>query len=130
MDSGLWQSFQKFVGSFSVTDPILTCPKIIAAIYLVVDFLIGYRKRLLLTYSTFHLQMQLRTSGYSEPQLMEICAALSVLAKYGILATLGLGGAGGLQNYLNFDQTAGSNAANSSVFGAIGQVNLSECIGN
>ncbi|KAK9702038.1 KH domain [Popillia japonica] len=75
------------------------------------------------------IKMQLRTSGYSEPQLMEICAALSVLAKYGILATLGLGGAGGLQNYLNFDQTAGSNAANSSVFGAIGQVNLSECIG-
>lgn len=79
--------------------------------------------------------MTLRNSGYTESQMAEICAALSVLAKYGILAMgLGLGGAhaGGLpvSNYLSImDQTGAANA-NAGVFGPIGQVSLNECLGD
>lgn len=65
--------------------------------------------------------------------MVEICAALSVLAKYGILAMgLGLGGAhtGTLpvSNYLSFADQATATAG-AGVFGAIGQVSLGECIG-
>jgi RNA-binding protein Nova len=39
-------------------------------------------------------QLQLRNTGFSDSHIVEICAALSVLAKYGILAMgLGLRGA-------------------------------------
>lgn len=60
--------------------------------------------------------------------MVEICAALSVLAKYGILAMgIGLGGAHAatlpVSNYLSFaDQAAAT--TNAGVFGAIGQVAL------
>ncbi|XP_071053250.1 RNA-binding protein Pasilla isoform X3 [Onthophagus taurus] len=77
------------------------------------------------------VNIQLRTSGYSEQQLMEICAALSVLAKYGVLATLGLGSAhaGGLPNYLSFADQGGAASANTGMFGPIGQVSIGECLG-
>lgn len=85
-------------------------------------------------------QLQLRNTGYSEPQLVEICAALSVLAKYGILAMgLGIGGAhaGALptvSSYLSVMDQAGAAAAatanTGAVFGPIGQVSLGECLGN
>ena len=76
-------------------------------------------------------QIQLRTSGYSEAQLMEICAALTVLAKYGILATLGLGGTHTVQNYLSFAEQGNAVGTNASVFGPIGgQVTISDCLGN
>lgn len=83
------------------------------------------------------MQLQLRNTGYSEPQLVEICAALSVLAKYGILAMgLGIGGAhaGALpavSSYLSvMDQAGAAATANSgAVFGPIGQVSLGECLG-
>lgn len=71
---------------------------------------------------------------------MEICAALSVLAKYGILAMgLGIGGAhaGALpavSSYLSVMDQAGAAAAatanTGAVFGPIGQVSLGECLGN
>lgn len=34
--------------------------------------------------------MQLRNCGFGDPQILEICSAVSVLAKYGIIA-MGLG---------------------------------------
>lgn len=66
--------------------------------------------------------------------MVEICAALSVLAKYGILAMgLGLSGAhaGALpvSNYLSVMDQAGAATANTGVFGPIGQVSLGECLG-
>lgn len=81
-------------------------------------------------------QLQLRNAGYSEAQLLEICAALSVLAKYGILA-MGLGissaHAGGLptvSSYLSvMDQASAATANTGAVFGPIGQVSLGECLG-
>lgn len=77
------------------------------------------------------LQLTLRNAGYTEAQLVEILAALSVLAKYGILA-MGLGltqHAGALPNYLSVIEQAGAATANSGVFGPIGQVSLGECLG-
>ncbi|XP_049817624.1 RNA-binding protein Pasilla isoform X3 [Aethina tumida] len=70
-----------------------------------------------------HIKLQLRQSGFSETHILDISSALSVLAKYGILAVgLGLGGAhgGALPNYLSVMEQAG--AANN--FGPIGQVTL------
>lgn len=66
--------------------------------------------------------------------MVEICAALSVLAKYGILGMgIGISGAHAgplpVSNYLSFADQATTATANSGVFGAIGQVSLSECIG-
>ncbi|KAF2905867.1 hypothetical protein ILUMI_00308 [Ignelater luminosus] len=80
------------------------------------------------------IKLTLRNSGYTESQMVEICAALSVLAKYGILAMgLGLSGAhaGALpvSNYLSVMDQAGAATANTGVFGPIGQVSLGECLG-
>lgn len=80
------------------------------------------------------IKIHLRGAGYSETQLVEICAALSVLNKYGILAMgLGIGAAhpGGLpvSNYLSFAEPAGAASANSGVFGPIGGVSIPECLG-
>lgn len=78
----------------------------------------------------------MRNSGFTETHIAEICSAVTVLAKYGILAVgLGLGGAhaaaGALpvSSYLSvMDQTGAANA-NTGVFGAIGQVSLGDCLG-
>ncbi|XP_018571827.1 RNA-binding protein Nova-1 isoform X1 [Anoplophora glabripennis] len=81
-----------------------------------------------------HIKMQLRNSGFSDTQVAEICAAVTVLAKYGIIAVgLGIGsahpGALPVSNYLNMmDQTGAANAS-TGVFGPIGQVSLGDCIG-
>lgn len=81
-----------------------------------------------------HIKLQLRNTGFSDSHIVEICAALSVLAKYGILAMgLGLGGAhtGALpvSSYLGVMEQAGAATANTgAVFGPIGgQVSLAEC---
>ncbi|XP_030764703.1 RNA-binding protein Nova-1 isoform X2 [Sitophilus oryzae] len=81
-----------------------------------------------------HIKIQLRSTGLTDPHIAEICAALTVLAKYGILGVgLGLGGAhaGALpvSSYLSVMEQAGANAASTGVFGAIGQVSLGECLG-
>lgn len=78
--------------------------------------------------------MQLRNSGFSDVQVAEICAAVSVLAKYGIIAVgLGIGGThpGALpvSNYLSMMDQTGATNASSGVFGPIGQVSLGDCIG-
>ncbi|XP_017769218.1 PREDICTED: RNA-binding protein Nova-1 isoform X2 [Nicrophorus vespilloides] len=77
-----------------------------------------------------NIKIHLRSTGYSEPQVVEICAALSVLAKYGILA-MGLGLSGphtaALPNYLTYATDAGT--ANTGVFGAVGQLNIGDCLG-
>lgn len=80
------------------------------------------------------MQVTLRNAGYTEPQLVEICAALAVLAKYGILAMgLGISGAHAsalpVSNYLSVMEQAGAANANTGVFGPIGQVSLGECLG-
>lgn len=78
--------------------------------------------------------MQLRNTGFSDSHIVEICAALSVLAKYGILAMgLGLGsahtGALPVSSYLSvMDQASAATANTGAVFGPIGgQVSLAEC---
>ncbi|KAK4884374.1 hypothetical protein RN001_000645 [Aquatica leii] len=81
-----------------------------------------------------NIKLTLRNSGYTDSQMVEICAAISVLAKYGVLAMgLGLGGAhaGALpvSNYLSVMEQAQAATANSGVFGPIGQVSLGECLG-
>ncbi|XP_050306224.1 RNA-binding protein Pasilla isoform X2 [Anthonomus grandis grandis] len=81
-----------------------------------------------------HVKMQLRSSGLTEPHIAEISAALTVLAKYGILGVgLGIGGAhaGALpvSSYLSVMEQAGANAATTGVFGAVGQISLGECLG-
>lgn len=79
-------------------------------------------------------QIQLRSAGLTDQHIAEISAALAVLAKYGILGVgLGIGGAhaGALpvSSYLSVMDQAGANAANTGVFGAVGQINLGECLG-
>ncbi|XP_019758066.1 RNA-binding protein Pasilla isoform X2 [Dendroctonus ponderosae] len=81
-----------------------------------------------------HIKIQLRSSGLTEPHIAEISAALTVLAKYGILGVgLGIGnahaGALPVSSYLSVMEQAGANAANSGVFGAVGQITLGECLG-
>ncbi|XP_076268725.1 RNA-binding protein Nova-1-like protein passilla isoform X2 [Rhynchophorus ferrugineus] len=79
-----------------------------------------------------HIKMQLRSAGMGDPSITEICSALAVLAKYGILG-LGIGGAHtgalSMSSYLSVMDQAGANPANAGVFGAIGQVNIGECLG-
>lgn len=80
----------------------------------------------------FLFQLQLRNTGFSDSQIVEICAALSVLAKYGILPGLGLGSAhaGGLpvSSYLGvMEQATAANANTGAVFGPIGPVGLGDC---
>ncbi|XP_065372348.1 RNA-binding protein Pasilla isoform X3 [Calliphora vicina] len=84
-----------------------------------------------------HIKIALRGLGYSETATSEVCAALGVLAKYGVLGMgVGLPHANGahttLANYLGVStleqQTAAANAAANAgnVFGAVGQVNLEQ----
>lgn len=72
------------------------------------------------------IKIQLRSTGYSESQVVEICAALSVLSKYGILAMgLGIGSAHPtISNYLSLAEQAPAGT-----FGAIGQVSIGDCLG-
>lgn len=71
----------------------------------------------------------MRGSGYSEPATTEVCQALAVLAKYGVLGNgVGLSHTNGAHHaapisYLGVSALEHSVSA-SSVFGAIGQVNL------
>ncbi|KAH8276710.1 hypothetical protein KR044_000351 [Drosophila immigrans] len=84
-----------------------------------------------------HIKVAMRGAGYSETVTTEVCAALGVLAKYGVLGMgVGVTHANGahptLGNYLGvaaLDQqtAAAASAANASnVFGAVGQVNLEQ----
>lgn len=75
----------------------------------------------------------MRGSGYSEPITTEVCAALGVLAKYGVLGigTLGLAHTNGghhpsALSYLGVSALDQSTPAG--VFGAIGQVNIDSYI--
>ncbi|GLV43374.1 pasilla [Carabus blaptoides fortunei] len=75
-----------------------------------------------------HIKLTLRNSGNSEPVTAEICAALSVLAKYGVLG-VGLGAHTaplGVSSYLglSMDQPGATNTNTGGVFGPIGQVSL------
>nr|XP_014086765.1 RNA-binding protein Nova-2 isoform X1 [Bactrocera oleae]XP_014086766.1 RNA-binding protein Nova-2 isoform X1 [Bactrocera oleae]XP_036225864.1 RNA-binding protein Nova-2 isoform X1 [Bactrocera oleae]XP_036225873.1 RNA-binding protein Nova-2 isoform X1 [Bactrocera oleae]XP_036225877.1 RNA-binding protein Nova-2 isoform X1 [Bactrocera oleae]XP_036225882.1 RNA-binding protein Nova-2 isoform X1 [Bactrocera oleae]XP_036225885.1 RNA-binding protein Nova-2 isoform X1 [Bactrocera oleae]XP_03622588 len=83
-----------------------------------------------------HIKIALRGSGYSENATNEVCAALGVLAKYGVLG-MGVGvphanGTTTLGSFLGvttLDQqtaAAASAATASNVFGAVGQVNLEQ----
>ncbi|KAH8243480.1 hypothetical protein KR032_007759 [Drosophila birchii] len=84
-----------------------------------------------------HIKVAMRGSGYSENVTTEVCNALGVLAKYGVLG-MGVGvphtnGAHStLGNFLGvttLDQqtaAAASAATASNVFGAVGQVNLEQ----
>ncbi|XP_049304132.1 RNA-binding protein Pasilla isoform X2 [Bactrocera dorsalis] len=83
-----------------------------------------------------HIKVALRGSGYSETATNEVCAALGVLAKYGVLG-MGVGvphanGTTTLGSFLGvttLDQqtaAAASAATASNVFGAVGQVNLEQ----
>ncbi|KAL1513686.1 hypothetical protein ABEB36_003063 [Hypothenemus hampei] len=81
-----------------------------------------------------NIKIQLRSAGLTEPHITEISAALTVLAKYGILGVgLGIGGthAGALpvSSYLSVMEQAGANAAGTGVFGAVGQLSIGECLG-
>ncbi|CAH1985602.1 unnamed protein product [Acanthoscelides obtectus] len=86
-----------------------------------------------------HMKVQLRNSGYADSQIVEVCQAITVLVKYGIIGIgLGLGSShhAGLpvSNYLSMmDQTAAAAAATNaaatnSVF-PLGQITLGECLG-
>lgn len=75
-----------------------------------------------------HIKLTLRNSGNSEPVTAEICAALGVLAKYGVLG-VGLGAHTaplGVSSYLgiSMDQAGAASANSGGVFGPIGQVSL------
>lgn len=77
----------------------------------------------------------MRGSGYTEPATSEVCSALGILAKYGVLGVgVGLAHTNGTHSHTapisylgvsSLDQSV----ANSGVFGAIGQVNLDSYIG-
>ncbi|XP_030242598.1 RNA-binding protein Nova-1 isoform X8 [Drosophila navojoa] len=82
-----------------------------------------------------HIKVAMRGAGYSETATTEVCAALGVLAKYGVLGMgVGVPHTNGahptLANYLGVttleQQTAAaaSAATASNVFGAVGQVNF------
>ncbi|XP_055677079.1 RNA-binding protein Pasilla isoform X2 [Lutzomyia longipalpis] len=86
-----------------------------------------------------HIKVAMRSSGYSDSATTEVCAALGVLAKYGVLGVgVGLTHANGAHpattptlSYLGvsaIDQSAAA-ATSGGVFGAIGQVNLDSYIG-
>ncbi|XP_053945547.1 RNA-binding protein Pasilla isoform X3 [Anastrepha ludens] len=84
-----------------------------------------------------HIKVALRGSGYSETATNEVCAALGVLAKYGVLG-MGVGvphanGTTTLGSYhlgvsaLDQQTAAAASAATAgNVFGAVGQVNLDQ----
>ncbi|EDW66526.1 RNA-binding protein Pasilla isoform X4 [Drosophila virilis] len=82
-----------------------------------------------------HIKVAMRGAGYAETATTDVCAALGVLAKYGVLGMgLGVPHANGahptLGNYLGvttLDQqtaAAATAATASNVFGAVGQVNF------
>ncbi|XP_037951416.1 RNA-binding protein Nova-1 isoform X5 [Teleopsis dalmanni] len=84
-----------------------------------------------------HIKVAMRGTGYSEAATTEVCAALGVLAKYGVLGMgVGVPHANGahttLGSYLGvsaLDQqtaAAASAATAGNVFGAVGQVNLEQ----
>ncbi|XP_054092030.1 RNA-binding protein Pasilla isoform X4 [Zeugodacus cucurbitae] len=83
-----------------------------------------------------HIKVALRGSGYSETATNEVCAALGVLAKYGVLGmgvgvphTNGTTTLGSFLGVTTLDQqtaAAASAATASNVFGAVGQVNLEQ----
>lgn len=69
----------------------------------------------------------MRNSGYSDPVIAEVCAALGILAKYGILGIgLGLSNANAAVNCFNLSSLEPTNNAGTTnnVLGAIGQINL------
>lgn len=76
-------------------------------------------------------QLALRNSGYSETGVGEICAALGLLAKHGIL---GLGitplPSASLPNALPYFPLTTEQSATASVFGPIGPVSLGNLNGN
>ncbi|XP_055901877.1 RNA-binding protein Pasilla isoform X7 [Eupeodes corollae] len=83
-----------------------------------------------------HIKVAMRGSGYSEQATTEVCAALGVLAKYGVLgmgvgvphtngahtASVGYLGVSALEQ----SAAAATAAAAGNVFGAVGQVNLEQ----
>lgn len=78
----------------------------------------------------------MRGSGYSEPATSEVCAALGILAKYGVLGVgVGLAHTNGTHShtapisYLGVSGIEQPSVASSGVFGAIGQVNLDSYMG-
>lgn len=78
----------------------------------------------------------MRGSGYSEPATTEVCAALGILAKYGVLGVgVGLAHTNGTHShtapisYLGVSGMEQQTVASSGVFGAIGQVNLDSYMG-
>ncbi|XP_055850945.1 RNA-binding protein Pasilla isoform X8 [Episyrphus balteatus] len=83
-----------------------------------------------------HIKVAMRGSGYSEQATTEVCAALGVLAKYGVLG-MGVGvphtngahtGSVGYLGVSALEQSAAAAtaAAAGNVFGAVGQVNLEQ----
>jgi RNA-binding protein Nova len=85
----------------------------------------------------------MRGSGYSESVTNEVCAALGILAKYGVLGVgVGMGltngthqaplnfmGVSAMEQSANAAHAAHAAAASGGVYGAIGQVNLDSFIG-
>ncbi|CAG9813646.1 unnamed protein product [Phaedon cochleariae] len=86
-----------------------------------------------------HIKVQLRSSGFGDSQIVEICTALTVLAKYGIISVgldcffPGISGAHPsalpVSNYLSVMDQTGTTNTSTGVFGAIGQVSLGDCLG-
>lgn len=74
----------------------------------------------------------MRSSGYNDSVIAEVCTALSILAKYGILGIgFGLNTTNPAVNCFNIpamDQTNNTTTTNN-VLGAIGQINLDSYIG-
>lgn len=79
-----------------------------------------------------HIKVSMRGAGYSEQATNEVCQALAVLAKYGVL-----GGGLGLPHTTNgahhpisyLGVSALDHPVSNGVFGAIGQVNLETYVG-
>lgn len=68
----------------------------------------------------------MRNSGYAENVIVEVSAALGILAKYNILGTGIVANPNSSVNCFNIsgiDQTS-SNSSNNNVLGALGQINL------
>lgn len=89
-------------------------------------------KRVYLIFSSVNLKTVMRNSGYNDSVIAEVCTALSILAKYGILGIgFGLNTANPAVNCFNIpalDQTNNTSTTNN-VLGAIGQINLDSYMG-
>lgn len=72
----------------------------------------------------------MRGSGYAENVIAEVCAALGILAKYGILG-VGMNNSNASVNCINLSalDQANANAAGSNVLGALSQINIDSYIG-